>query len=116
MKRPIRSDDVSHDSSLGGNDKGNIKSDAGNESAPGSSGDNMAQENISNISNKTLDLLDLFIDAKDSVNNWCVARIVEHDLSHYKISVHFDGWSTKYDDVSNFAFYFSTNFYIDFKN
>lgn len=52
------------------------------------------------FSSKTLDLLDLYVDAKDSVNNWCIAKIIDHDLPHYKISVHFDGWSGKYDDVS----------------
>ena len=37
------------------------------------------------------------MDAKDSVNNWCVAKIVNHDLLHNNLSIHFDGWSPRYD-------------------
>ena len=47
-----------------------------------------------------MDLLDVYVDAKDSVNNWCVARIIDHDIQNYKITIHFDGWSSRYDEVS----------------
>ena len=47
-----------------------------------------------------MDLLDVYVDAKDSVNNWCVARITDHDIQNYKITIHFDGWSSRYDEVS----------------
>jgi hypothetical protein len=50
-------------------------------------------------SKKTLDLLDVYIDAKDSVNNWCVAKIIDHDLINNRISIHFDGWSARYDET-----------------
>jgi hypothetical protein len=35
----------------------------------------------------------MYIDAKDSVNNWCVARIIDHDIRNNRIYIHFDGWS-----------------------
>ena len=53
-----------------------------------------------NNTQKTLDLLDLYVDAKDSVNNWCVARIIDHKLQAGRITIHFDGWSPRYDEVS----------------
>jgi len=53
-----------------------------------------------NNTQKTLDLLDVYIDAKDSVNNWCVAKIIDHDMQSQKLQLHFDGWSPKYDEVS----------------
>ena len=41
--------------------------------------------------------VDMFVDAKDSVNNWCVAQVrkVKHDVKSVKLS--FEGWSSKYD-------------------
>jgi hypothetical protein len=62
------------------------------------------QENVQeldqqlNNTHKTLDLLDMFIDAKDSVNNWCVAKIIDHNLQNGRITIHFDGWSPRYDE------------------
>lgn len=38
-----------------------------------------------------------FIDAKDSVNNWCVATITE--INDNKVTVSFDGWSSKWKDT-----------------
>lgn len=52
-----------------------------------------------NNTQRALDLLDVYVDAKDSVNNWCVAKIVDHDLPNNKISLHFDGWSPRYDET-----------------
>ena len=41
--------------------------------------------------------LDFYVDAKDSINNWCVALIkkVNHDEKSVRLS--FEGWSSKYD-------------------
>jgi hypothetical protein len=36
-------------------------------------------------------------DALDSINNWCVAQIVEADANVVK--VHFKGWASKWDEV-----------------
>jgi hypothetical protein len=38
-----------------------------------------------------------YIDAKDSVNNWCVGVVT--DIDSTKVSVRFDGWSTKWNDT-----------------
>jgi len=54
-----------------------------------------------NISFEISDLLDVYVDAKDSVNNWCVAKITDLDLANNRISIHFEGWSARYDEVSN---------------
>lgn len=40
-----------------------------------------------------------YIDAKDTVNNWCVAQVVERDDSDDTIKINFDGWSHKWDEV-----------------
>ena len=47
----------------------------------------------------------MFIDAKDSVNNWCVAKVTDHDLQNQKIHIHFDGWSARYDEVSTSQYF-----------
>ena len=36
-----------------------------------------------------------FIDAKDHVNNWCVAKVLSIDSSSGIVEVNFDGWSGK---------------------
>ena len=41
---------------------------------------------------------DWYIDAKDSVNNYWVAIITEDDQDKEEYNIHFDGWSTKYDE------------------
>lgn len=38
-----------------------------------------------------------FIDARDTVNNWCMAEVLRIDGPDVKVG--FDGWSSKYDDV-----------------
>lgn len=38
-----------------------------------------------------------FIDARDSVNTWCVAQIVEVNNEAQTITIHYDGWSDKYN-------------------
>ena len=39
-----------------------------------------------------------FIDAKDTVDNWCVAYVLKTDGGD--IVLNYDGWSPKYDMVS----------------
>lgn len=42
--------------------------------------------------------IDAYIDWEDTVTNYCVAQIKEIDESEEKISLHFDGWSVKYNE------------------
>lgn len=37
------------------------------------------------------------IDAKDTVDNWCVANVLK--ATDTDIRINYDGWSEKYDDV-----------------
>lgn len=39
-----------------------------------------------------------YLDAKDTVSNWWVARIKEVNDKNEEFSLHFDGWSSKYDE------------------
>jgi hypothetical protein len=41
--------------------------------------------------------LGTFLDAKDTVNNWCVAKVIGvfHDTA--SIGITFEGWSNRYD-------------------
>ena len=39
-----------------------------------------------------------YVDARDSVNNWCVAEVQE--VNGNEIKVNFDGWSSRYDEVA----------------
>ena len=41
-----------------------------------------------------------YIDAKDTVNHWCVGQIVDIDEEKNLVKVHFEGWSSRYDEVS----------------
>lgn len=45
-------------------------------------------------------LPDTYIDAKDTVNHWCVGQIVDVDDVKNQVKVHFEGWSTRYDEVN----------------
>ncbi len=38
-----------------------------------------------------------FIDAKDTVDNWCVATVLKVDAG--EVHLNYDGWSSKYDFV-----------------
>jgi hypothetical protein len=54
---------------------------------------------------KKYDIVDSFIasyyiDAKDTVNNWCVGQILSVRKDDTTIHVRFDGWSYRYDEVS----------------
>jgi hypothetical protein len=40
-----------------------------------------------------------YIDAKDTVNHWCVGQIVDIDEEKNLVKVHFEGWSTRYDEL-----------------
>lgn len=40
---------------------------------------------------------DYLIDAKDTVNTWCMARVLKADDK--EVTVAYDGWSSRYDDV-----------------
>lgn len=40
-----------------------------------------------------------FVDARDSVNRWCVA-IIKHRFTHQeRVTVRFDGWSSSWDET-----------------
>jgi len=39
----------------------------------------------------------MYLDAKDTVNNWCVAQIKNVNPAEKTIQIKFDGWSSKYD-------------------
>lgn len=39
----------------------------------------------------------LYVDAKDSINSWCVAQVIEVDVSQSRVKVHYDGWSQKWE-------------------
>jgi len=38
-----------------------------------------------------------YIDARDTVNNWCVAEVLKIDSNEVRVS--YDGWSDKYNEV-----------------
>jgi len=44
-------------------------------------------------------LKDTFVDCKDSVNNWCLGRVLERCEDDHTLKVNFDGWSHKWDEV-----------------
>lgn len=44
--------------------------------------------------------LDSYVDAKDTVNHWCVAQICDIDEEKNLVKIHFDGWTNRYDEVS----------------
>ena len=45
---------------------------------------------------------DCFVDAKDTVQNWWVAKAIDVEETKEELNLHFDGWSTKYDEVLPF--------------
>jgi hypothetical protein len=68
----------------------------------------MDKENLENINEKTIKLkiqhLDNFIPAKyvdvlDDAKTWCIAEIIQRKGNY--IIVHFEGWSSKYDEVKS---------------
>jgi hypothetical protein len=57
---------------------------------------------------------DMFLDAKDTVNTWCLAQIIDVFPDNYLL-LHYDGWSKKYDEVfqiiSSFPFHIYLNIF-----
>ncbi len=43
------------------------------------------------------------VDARDTVNNWCVAEVLSVTANELKIS--YDGWTVRYDDVRMMEMY-----------
>lgn len=43
----------------------------------------------------------LYLDVKDDFN-WCVAYIKEYNPEKDMMTIHFDNWSSKYDEVLNY--------------
>lgn len=41
--------------------------------------------------------VDTYVDAKDSVNNWCVAQVKGFNFDEKTLRLGFEGWSSKYD-------------------
>ena len=40
-----------------------------------------------------------FVDAKDQVNNWCVAYVIEENFDNNTVKLHFEGWSARFELV-----------------
>ena len=40
-----------------------------------------------------------FVDAKDQVNNWCVAQVSEESVDNGTVKLHFEGWSERHDVI-----------------
>lgn len=49
-----------------------------------------------------------FLDAQDTISMWCMATI-EEMTDETKILVHYDGWSSKWDQVRLYLLLFLTN-------
>jgi len=47
-----------------------------------------------------------YLDAKDSVNSWCMAQIIERCDSDNTLKINFDGWSHRWDEVTYFFYHF----------
>lgn len=43
-----------------------------------------------------------FIDSKDTMNTWCVAKIINIDFEHKNLKVRYEGWSDKWDTTLPF--------------
>jgi hypothetical protein len=43
--------------------------------------------------------LDSYVDAKDTVNHWCVGQVCDVDDEKGMVKIHFEGWTTRYDEV-----------------
>ena len=40
-----------------------------------------------------------YVDCKDSINSWCVAKILERCDDDCTLKINFEGWSHKWDEV-----------------
>ncbi len=45
-------------------------------------------------------ILNKYLDARDSVDTWRVAQILDINYEDSIITINFDGWSHKWDEVS----------------
>lgn len=63
--------------------------------------------------------LNQYIDTKDTVNHWCVGEVIDINDENNQVKIHFEGWTTRYDEVSMIPFWkkfpdrFLTNSVID---
>ena len=48
--------------------------------------------------------IDAYVDAKDTVNHWCVGQISDVDEEKNAVKLHFEGWTMRYDEVGIFGF------------
>ena len=55
--------------------------------------------NWSLLSSRELLTTHTYVDAKDTVNNWCVGQVVEENIDAGTVKVHFEGWSDRHDAV-----------------
>ena len=55
--------------------------------------------NWSLLSDRELLTVTNYIDAKDTVNNWCVGQVIEENVDQGTIKVHFEGWSERHDII-----------------
>jgi len=39
-----------------------------------------------------------YLDVKDTASTWCLAQVTKFTTS--QITIHYDGWGTKYDEVN----------------
>lgn len=44
--------------------------------------------------------LNQYIDTKDTVNHWCVGEVSDINDENNQVKIHFEGWTTRYDEVS----------------
>jgi len=51
-----------------------------------------------------------YIDCKDSVNAWCVAKILERCDDDCTLRINFDGWSQKWNEVDFFFMHIINSF------
>jgi len=54
--------------------------------------------------------IDSYIDAKDQVNHWCVAQVCDIDNEKGMVKIHFEGWGSRYDEVSRHNIYHFPHF------
>lgn len=40
-----------------------------------------------------------YVDAKDTVNHWCVGMVADIDEDKQLVKIHFEGWTPRYDEV-----------------
>lgn len=55
-----------------------------------------------------------YVDCKDSVNAWCVAKILERCDDDCTLRINFDGWSHKWNEVYSFYVFLKISSGLDF--